>query len=227
MKHTQLIELSAALANVHVGRYLEDTLAHVLEHLCTGIQVFELNNDFHFPDLLQFERSSVFIVTRPGPAHDLYHMPEQSPNACWNLMFAMNIDIVDNREEVEVSFRWSPVFNWHHIGTHAHNHATEMRFLVYASTATMKEAREEAIQHCGGQSRIRCRVHGDCLLRQQMGSCIKCSTPQCHTPIRWRCSHGLASPTHCDTGLCFNHFRKIHADTSEGTHLSLIMAQTT
>jgi predicted GIY-YIG superfamily endonuclease len=219
-KHTPvnrivLTELSSTLEDLYIGPYPEECVAHVISELCGQIHCREFDADFQFPAEEVLVESGVLILTRPD-TDDQHMMPQQSTNGEWILMYATSIDRLPDADHVHVCFRWSTKFTWQHTGTREHvRPPTHMCLGIYIAASTLQRARDETIQRCGGQSKIRCLLHGDYLIRQQLGSAITCCSAQCRTSIRWRCGHGLGN-MQCDIGLCFNHFRKVRDCAGEG-----------
>ena len=218
---------SQALQQLDPGGPSEDSLAHILCQLCPKI-IHVLADNFDFPNAGQHQLPPILLVTHRGDPLNL-QMPELSHDGQWLLLFAMCIDISPASENVLVSFRWGGSFAWQTTGTEQHHHSTsQMRFFVYSTQSSLHLARQDAVMRTGGQSFVRCLLHGDCLLREQVGTQILCSATFCSTQIRWRCAHGLPDQQ-CDTGLCLKHFRllreQLHDEpqfvASYGPHLHI------
>jgi predicted GIY-YIG superfamily endonuclease len=217
VKRTVLTELSTTVQDLYMGLYPEDSLAHVIVQLCAGqIRCYEFNDAFQFPAEEQLEQPGVLLLTRRH-RDAAQIMPEESENGHWFMMYALTIETAPAGNHVDVCFRWSPKLDWQHTGTRAHarNH-TQMTCAIYTTASTLQHARDDALQRCGGQSKIQCLQHGGYLIREQLGSAITCCSTLCRTSIRWRCGHGLGD-IQCDIGLCFHHFRQVRKDAGDCT----------
>jgi hypothetical protein len=221
VKAQTLNEISTALSALPQALVTEQALADILQYLCPGIESRPINDDWQFPATDTVD-TGLLVLTRPGRLRGQEHVPLQSPNSDWKLLFGLSIERLALGYHVEVCFRWTPAFHWQYTGTRQHDRpSSQMRLLIYGTDTKLQEAREDVLKRCGGQSKIVCLLHGDYLLRQQKGCAILCCVPRCKTGIRWCCSHGVGH-VQCTVGLCLHHF-KLYILNPQDTPIAIAM----
>uniref|UniRef100_UPI00358E8AEA uncharacterized protein n=1 Tax=Myxine glutinosa TaxID=7769 RepID=UPI00358E8AEA len=232
----KLLAIDASVENAYLQPHhtlVERKIATLLCHHCSRVSHHHLhrNEDIDVSTILSAADNDVVILTRHVYTTEAEHtgaarrirvaeLPLQSADTKWSLLLALTVHSpVETPYTVDVAFRWTSTHGWQNLTT-AQTEAPapvhdvgKMALVIYArDNSDNSLARNEAINWCGGQTKLRCANHPDILLIREHGKTgYRCCYGHCKTPLRWRCPHGIPK-YQCDTGLCLKHAKQLLRD---------------